>query len=161
MNWVEVAWIMMIAASLTLGVIHLFVWLKQRSQYAHLLFFALTISAATFGAFELAMMRAQSPADYATALRRAHVPLAMGVLSIVWFVYFYFNAGRLWLAYATCGFRLLAVGLNFMTGVNINFREVSSLDKVMLWGGAVLSGPVGVANPWVIVPQASNAFLVA
>ncbi len=64
----------MSAASLTLGVIHLFVWFKQRSQYAHLLFFALAVSAAAFGAFELAMMRAQSPAGYAAALRWAHVP---------------------------------------------------------------------------------------
>ena len=90
----------MSAASLTLGVIHLFVWFKQRSQYAHLLFFALAVSAAAFGAFELAMMQAQSPADYAATLRWAHVPLAMFVLSIVWFVHFYFDAGRLWLAYA-------------------------------------------------------------
>ena len=161
MNWVEVAWIMMAAASLTLGVIHLFVWLRQRSQYAHLLFFVLTVSATTFGAFELAMMQAQSPASYASALRWAHVPLTVGVLSIVWFVHFYFDAGRLWLAYATSGFRLLALGLNFMTGVNLNFREVYSLDQVMLWGGAVVSGPVGVANPWVIVAQITNVLLVA
>ena len=58
MNWVEIVWIMMFAASLMLGVIHLFVWLKQRSQYAHLLFFVLAVSAAAFGAFELAMMQA-------------------------------------------------------------------------------------------------------
>ena len=142
MNWVQLAWIMMSAASLTLGVIHLLVWFKQRSKYAHLLFFALAISAAAFGAFEMAMMRAQSPAAYAATLRWAHVPLAMVVLSIVWFVHFYFEAGRLWLAYAASGLRLLALGLNFVTGVNINFREVSSLDQVMLWGGAVVSGPV-------------------
>ena len=91
MNWVQIAWIMMAAASLTLGVIHLFVWTKQRTQYAHLLFFALAISAAAFSAFELAMMQEQSPARYAATLRWAHVPLAMAVLSTVWFVHFYFE----------------------------------------------------------------------
>jgi two-component system sensor kinase FixL len=161
MNWVQIAWIMMSAGSLTLGVIHFLVWLKQRAQYAHLLFFALAVSAAAFGAFEMAMMRAQSPAGYAATLRWAHVPLAMVVLSTVWFVHFYFETGRLWLAYATSGVRLLALGLNFMTGVNINFREVSSLDQLRLWGGAVVSGPVGVANPWGIVPQIGNVLLVA
>jgi PAS domain S-box-containing protein len=65
------------------------------------------------------------------------------------------------LAYATSGLRLLALGLNFVTGVNINFREVSSLDPVMLWGGVVVTGPVTVANPWVIVPQISNVLLIA
>jgi two-component system sensor kinase FixL len=161
MNWVQITWIMMSAATLTLGVIHLFVWFKQRSQYAHLLFFALAVSAAAFGAFELEMMRAQSPAGYAATLRWAHVPLTMFVLSIVWFVHLYFDAGRLWLAYMISGLRLLALGLNFVSGVNVNFREVLSLDQVKLWGGAVVSGPVAVANPWVIVPQITNVLLVA
>ena len=151
----------MIAASLTLGVIHVFVWVKRRSQYAHLLFFALALSAAIFGAFELAMMRAQSPAGYASELRWAHVPLTVGVLSVVWFVHFYFGAGRLWLAYAISGLRLVVLALNFMTGVNINFREISSLYHVMLWGGAVVSGPVGVANPWMLVAEVNNLLLFA
>ncbi len=161
MSWVEVAWIAMSAASLTLGGIHLLVWLKQRSHYSHLLFFALAISATAFGVFELAMMRTQSPTGYAATLRLAHVPLAMVVLSMVWFVYFYFGAGKIWLAIGATGFRLLGLALNFVTGVNVNFREVSSLDQVMLWGGALVSGPVGVANPWGIVPQIGNVLLVA
>ena len=161
MSWVEIVWIAMSAASLTLGGIHLLVWLKQRSQYSHLLFFALAISATAFGVFELAMMRTRFPAEYATTLRLAHVPLAMMVLSMVWFVYFYFGAGRFWLALGATGFRLLGLALNFVTGVNVNFREVASLDQVMLWGGALVSGPVGVANPWGIVPQIGNVLLVA
>ena len=160
MNWVEIVWIVMSAACMTLGVIHLFVWSKQRSQYAHLLFFALAISATAFGAFELAMMRAQSPAVYAATLRWAHVPLAMVVLSMIWFVHFYFHAGRLWLAYAASIFRLLGLALNFVTGANINFREVTALDQTLLWGGAVVSGPIGVSNPWGIVPQVGNILLV-
>ena len=160
MNWVQIAWVTMAAACLTLGVIHLLVWLKQRSRYAHLLFFALAVSAAAFSAFELAMMQAQSPGAYVAALRWAHVPLAMLVLSMVWFVYFYFDAGRLWLAFLVSALRLLALGLNYVTGANINFSEVSALNHVTLWGGAVVSGPVGVANPWVIVPQMANVLLI-
>ncbi|MBK6558167.1 MAG: PAS domain S-box protein [Comamonadaceae bacterium] len=161
MNWVEAVWIGMCSASLALGAIHLFVWFKQKTGYAHLLFFALAVSATAFGAFELAMMRSLSPTSYATALRWAHVPLAMFVLSIVWFVYFHFGAGRLWLALSACGLRLAGLALNFVTGVNVNFREVSSMDPVTFWGGAVVSGPVGVANPWAIVPQMGNLLLVA
>jgi two-component system sensor kinase FixL len=160
MNWVELIWIVMSAACLTLGVIHLLVWFKQRSHYAHLLFFALAVSATAFGALELTMMRAQSPVDYAVTLRWAHVPLAMVVLSMIWFVHFYFDAGRLWLAYTASGFRLFALALNFVTGANVNFREVTAMDQTLLWGGAVISGPVGVVNPWVIVPQIGNVLLV-
>ncbi len=106
-------------------------------------------------------MQSPSPAAYAATLRWAHVPLAMFVLSIVWFVRFHFDAGRLWLAWAATGFRLLALALNFVTGVNINFTEVSALDPLMLWGGVVVTGPIGVANPLAIVPQIGNLLLLA
>ena len=65
MNWLPIAWVVMIAASLMLGVVHLFVWQKQRSQYANLLFFVLASSAAAYGAYELARMYAETPADLA------------------------------------------------------------------------------------------------
>ena len=161
MNWIEIVWVGMSAASLTLGLVHLFVWLKQRSQVAHLLFFALAVSATAFGVFELAMMHSPSPSAYATTLRWAHVPLAMFVLSIVWFVRFHFDAGRLWLAWAATGVRLLALALNFVTGVNINFAEVSALDPLTLWGGVIVTGPIGIANPLAIVPQIGNLLLLA
>ncbi len=161
MNWVEIVWVGMSAASLTLGIVHLFVWFKQRAEIAHLLFFALAASATAFGAFELAMMHSPSPAAYAATLRWAHVPLAMVVLSIVWFVRFHFAAGRVWLAWSATGLRLLALALNFATGVNINFTEVSALDPLMLWGGVVVTGPIGVANPLAIVPQIGNLLLLA
>jgi len=151
----------MIGASVMLGVVHLFVWQKQPSQHVSLLFFVLAVSAATYGAFELARMQAATPASLAAVVRWSHVPLAMVIISIVGFVRLYFNAGRLWLAYAVVGLRLAALALNFLTGVNVIFREITALDYLQLWGGAVMVGPIGVPNPWVIVPQLSNLLLVA
>ena len=161
MNWLPIAWVVMIAASLMLGVVHLFVWQKQRSQYANLLFFVLAASAAAYGAYELARMYAETPADLARNARWSHVPLAVFVISIVGFVRLYFNAGRLWLAYAVVGLRLAGLALNFLTGVNVNFREITALDHLQLFGGAVVVGPIGIPNPWAIVPQLSNWLLVA
>lgn len=161
MTWIDILWIMMAAASLTLALIHLFVWTQQRRQREHLLFFFLAISAAVFGAFELAMMHAETPSEYQALLRWAHVPLSVFVLAIVGFVHFYLDAGRMWLAYAVCGVRLLALFLNFSTGANVNFSEVTAIDPVTLWGGAVMSAPVGTASPWAVVPQIGNVLLLA
>ena len=77
------------------------------------------------------------------------------------FVRLYFGAGRLWLAYTVIGFRLAALALNFLTGVNVNFREVTGLYHLQLLGNAVVVGPIGIPNPWAIVPQLSNLLLVA
>ena len=51
MNWIEIVWIGMSAASLTIGTIHLFVWVEHRAQYAHLLFFAIAASTTAFAVF--------------------------------------------------------------------------------------------------------------
>ncbi len=161
MNWLEIAWIGMSAASLTIGTIHLFVWFEHKSQYAHLLFFMLAASTTAFAVFELALMQAPSAAAYASTLRWTHVPGALLALSIIWFVRLHFNAGRLWLAWAACGFRLLALALNFATGVNVNFVEVSALDHLTLWGDVVVVVPIGIPNVWVIVPQISFLLLIA
>jgi len=143
MNWVEITWLMMIAASMMLGVVHLFVWQKQRTEYVHLLFFVLAVSAAAYGAFEIARMQAETASRLATLQRWSHVPLAMVIISSVWFVRLYFDAGRLWLAYAITGIRLAALAVNFVTGANVNFREITAVDHLHLWGGAVVVGPVG------------------
>ena len=106
----------MIAASLMLGVVHLSVWQKQRTQYANLLFFVLAVSAAAYGAYELARLHAETPADFASNARWSHVPLAAFVIAIVGFVRLYFNTGRLWLAYAVIGLRLAAPRAEFPDG---------------------------------------------
>ena len=162
MSWVVIVWSMMAASSLTLAAIHLFVWFRQRGDYSHLLFSILAVSAAAFGWFELVLMQSTTPEAYATTLRWAQVPLSAFVLSIVGFVYFYFGVGGAWrwLALATCVTRLASLALNFTTGVNINFREVTGLVQLAFWGGEWVAAPVGVPNPWTVVPQASNVMLL-
>lgn len=161
MNRVEFVWTIMAGASLALGLIHLVVWCKARSRPAHLAFFVLAASVAAFGAFEIAAMRAQTLADYATMARWLHVPITVIVLSLIGFVHFYFDAGRRWLAYAAASLRVLAFLLNFVHGVSINFLEITALEHVTLWGGAVAAVPIGVPNPLQIVAQIANVLLVA
>lgn len=159
-NWIHLVWAMMAAASLTLGIIHLVVWFKQRSHHANLIFFALASSVAIFSGFELAIVGAQTPAELALRLRWAHVPIAAIVVLIVVFVRLYFGVGRLWLAWAAVGFRLLTVLLNFTAGVNVNFQEVTGLQHSRFMGELV-SSPIGTLNAWQIVAQIANLLLVA
>jgi len=161
MNWLDTAWIALASASATLGLLYLFIWRSRTSEYANLLFFAMAVSIALCAAFELAMMRSVTPDGYATALRWAHVPLAVVVLSMVGFVRYYFDAGRTWLAIAVCGLRLLVVALNFTTGVNINFAGITALHHVALPGGGTFSVPEGIPNSWWILAQVNNVLLLA
>jgi len=87
MNWIDILWPMMGAASLTLALIHLLVWFKQqRQQTAHLMFAVTGISVAALAIFELLMMTAPTAELYAVLLRWVHVPFALMMVGIVAFV---------------------------------------------------------------------------
>jgi len=161
MSWLDVAWVALAASSATLGLLNLYIWLSRRSELAHLLFFAMTGAIAAVAAFELDMMHAATAAQYAEALRWAHVPLALAVMAMVGFVRSYFRAGRLWLAMAVCIVRAVVVVLDLTTGENINFAHIATIERVVLPGGAGFAVPAGTLNPWWTLAQLGNALLLA
>ena len=69
MSWIDVAWPMMAAMCLTLALITLLVWLRQRSRLDYLAFCVLGICVALFAAGEWNLMRADSPQRYGDVLR--------------------------------------------------------------------------------------------
>src|SRR2546430_7313573 len=136
------------AARLTLAGFYCVVWCKQRENWVHLLFSSSAVAAAAIAAFELAMMHAQTVGRYEALVRWIHVPVWVLVVSFVGFVRLYLRAGRPWLAWSICGLRTLELILNFLFTPNINYRHITSLHQLSAWGGVIISGLIGVANPW-------------
>ncbi len=162
MNWIDTAWPMMSAATFTLALIHLLVWLKQRSQLEHLMLGTMCLSMAAIAVVELMAMRAQTPQQYASALRWGHVPVAVLFTCMVYFVRIRFRAGNFWLGAAIVGLRWAILFPDFLTGVNLNFREITSLRQIAIWhgGGATLAVPVGSANPWMMLGPLSVLLMI-
>jgi PAS domain S-box-containing protein len=150
---------MVASACLTLGAMHFLAWLQSRTKWPELLFALLSVSFAGFAAGELAMMRAETPEQFATVLRWLHVPVWAVTLTLVGFVRVYLQAGRVWLAWITCGLRTVALLLNFLEGQNLNYREVTALGHVPFLGESVSFG-VGVSNPLMLVGQVSLLFML-
>ena len=71
------------------------------------------------------MMRAETPAQFATALRWLHVPIWVVILTLIGFVLVYLQTGRRWLAWSVCTLRTFYLLLNFLVGKNLNYLEVS------------------------------------
>jgi two-component system sensor kinase FixL len=160
MSWITVAWSMMASAILTLALLHLFIWFNQRQQWAHLAFSIAAFAAAVLAGMEFMGMRAVSIEQMATLQRWAHLPVLVIWVAIVFFVRFYFNAGRLWLAWTVCGLRALALILSLTTGQSLFFRKVTNLKHVAIFGGETISIPQGVLNPWYIVGPLSTLALI-
>jgi two-component system sensor kinase FixL len=154
MSLVTIIWSMTAAVCLTLAGIHLMVWRRNHSAWANLPFFLTAVSTASFAFCELRMMRAETPAEFATTLKWAHVPVWLVIVSLVWFVHLYLRTGRNWLAWVVLGLRTLALILNFLVGRNLNYREITGLRHIPFLGESV-SVAVGVPNPWMVLGQLS------
>ena len=160
MSWVTVIWAMIVSACLTLSGVHVLVWLRQRGELANLMFALLAAGTAGMAACELSMMHARTPEEYSTLLRWFHVPVWVAVVSLVGFIHFHQQAGRAWLAWATIGARTISLGINFLSAANINYREITSLQRIPFLGEPV-SVPLGVPNPWMLLGQLSLLLLLA
>ena len=146
-------------ACLTLALMQLVVWWKDRTARANLFFAVMAVAVAMFAALELAMMRAETPEQFGIAVRWIHVPVWVIVASLVVFVRLYLRAGRWWLAWVVVGVRTLSLILNFIFSPNINYREITALRHIPFIGESV-SVAEGVPNPWMLVAQLSLLLLV-
>ena len=93
---------MVASACLTLGAIYALVWSKNRSARAYLLFAMTAASTAAFTLCELRQVRVATPGELVSAMRWTHVALLLLLISTVWFVTLYLEAGRRWLAWTVC-----------------------------------------------------------
>lgn len=159
MSWITVIWSMAAAASLTLAGQYLLIWFKQKGGRDYLLFVSSALAAAALAGAEMGMMRATTTAQFSDLMRWGHIPFAVLIISIVWFVRFHLHAGRLWLAWLVCGLRILALALTLVLEPNLHFREITSLRQVSLLGESV-SVPVGVTNPWTLIGHLSMLLLL-
>lgn len=159
MSWATVIFSMSASACLTMSLIYGFIWAQKREIWVNLLFATLSLGTAVCAWLELAQLRALSPPQIALALRWEHVSIWIAVLALVGFVRLYLRAGRMWLLWTVCGLRTFSLLLNFLTGKNLNYLEVTSLRHVSFLGESV-SIAQGVPNPWMLIGQLSMFWLV-
>jgi two-component system sensor kinase FixL len=155
MSWVTVIFSMTASACLTLALIYVFIWWRQRDARANLLFALAALGTAASAGFDLALLRAESPAQIASVIRWSHVPIWVIILALAGFVRLYLRAGQPWLLWTVCGLRTAALFLNFLTGQNLNYREISSVSHIPFLGESVSTIGESAPNPWMLVGQLS------
>ncbi|MFH0997339.1 MAG: ATP-binding protein [Pseudomonadota bacterium] len=154
MSWVTIIWSMVASACLTLAAMHLLIWCKKRTAWTSLLFSLSTVATAGMAGCEFWMMRAEAPAQFASALRWLHVSAWVMIVALTGFVLVYLCAGRRWLAWIVCALRTFSLLLNFLVGQNLNYIEVTRLRTIPFLGESI-SVAEGVSNPLMLVGQLS------
>lgn len=161
MEWIDIAWPMISAASATLAFIHLSIWFHQKNRPADLAFAVTALSLAVSTIFELLMMRAQSPGEYAALLRWAHIPITTLVLGIIAFLMLQFSAGNRHLAALVVLTRLACTFVNFLAVENIHFLDMGSLHRFQAWGDIIsIPGVDAIPNPWMAIDTISDILLL-
>jgi two-component system sensor kinase FixL len=159
MSWITAIFSAAASAYLTAALVYAFIWWRQRNACAQLLFSLAALAAVALVGCDLAEMHAKSPAQFAAALRLTQLLLWVVVLALAGFVLLYFRAGRIWLFWSACALRTLSLFLNYFTGQNLNYREITSLQSISFLGESV-SIAKGVPNPWMLVGHLSLLVLV-
>jgi two-component system, LuxR family, sensor kinase FixL len=161
-SWLTVAWSMTAAACFTLAFVHLGTWLRQRPDRARLWFSLAAIGAGGNAVVELLMLHAQTVEQYAWALRASHAPLALMLISIVWFVRSYFGTGRRWLAWTITASWVFLLGLNIFLPFSSVYSEIIGLNRDGRFLGEPFSVARGVGSTWELFTAIFGAgFLVA
>ena len=159
MSVITVIWSMTAAVCLTLAGVHFFVWIHTRDKWESLLFCIAAVAAAALAMQEMALMRAQTPAETGELLRWMHVSVAAIIIAIVWFIRHHLKTGRPWLAWLISGLRVLVLVPNFVGYPNATFGEIRSLDHITFLGETV-SVPVGDSNSWRFLIHAGTILLL-
>ena len=160
MSWITIVWSINVGACLTLATMYLAVWCRERESFVYLLFSCIAASAALIAAYELQLIRADTPEEYGAILRWRPLSTWVLVLSLVAFTRLYLHAGRSWMALSACGLQTLTVIVNFAFTPNLYYEEITAVQQLP-WGGETASIPLGTPSPWSLLNQATLLLLLA
>jgi two-component system sensor kinase FixL len=153
-SWITTLYIMMAALSVTIAGIYLAAWFLQREAQSYLLLALLGISIAGLAGTELWMLRAQTPEEYAIALRWLQVPVWSGFLALLGLVGLRLRPRFARLGWLAVGLRTVALVANFVSGPNLNYAAVTGIERFTLLGEPVATA-IGIPNAWMLTGQAA------
>jgi PAS domain S-box-containing protein len=161
MNEFEVAFVSIIAVSMTLMVINLRIWFSSKNGLANLLLSMAALGAGFLAVMELLQFNTTSLERYNLIIKITHIPIFMLIVSITWFVRFYFGTGRNWIAYTITSLWIVGLVINFSIQGNLTFSEIEGLKPIQTIFGETIVIPYGKVNPWAnIVNLASLLFVI-
>jgi hypothetical protein len=149
MSWTTALSVSIASACLTLAVVHVGIWWTDRAALANLGFSLLAIGVTWFAWCELAMLRADTPEQFAAALQWTEASVFVMVVGTPTFEHFYFRTGRTWIGLWAWGLRLLTLVVNFTRPSSVNYDTITRLQPVRLLGETVFVAE-GALSGWLL-----------
>lgn len=147
------------AASLMLGLIHLVLWLKAPREIVYPLSAIMAFSASAEAMIELAQMKSQSIAAYATLLQWQNMAVYILLLSMVWVVYHLLGTARRWLAVLITLLWSISIVINFLSPYSLVYSNIEALRYILVFGDETYAQAYGQTHPWKLLADISS-FLI-
>jgi two-component system, LuxR family, sensor kinase FixL len=161
MTWMTMLWPMVTGACITMSLINLGIGLRQKPRAPYLLFSLNAFAVAVYSFLELALMRADSPAEYLALVRWGDFAVAALILSLTAFVWVFFGTGRRWLAFLAAGLTCFAMTADLLPKPRMIYLQLTGIRKMETFGGATFTLAEGVPSPWNSVFYLSLLLLLA
>jgi two-component system sensor kinase FixL len=164
MNWITLTWPMLAGACLTLGLIELRIGIAQPPRAARLLFALSAFAVAAISGFELALMQADTLADWWRSMRLLDIAVGLMLLSLTGFIWVYFGTGRKSVALAIPILYLTGLAFDYLPGAppgaGMTYQRLIGFQTVETFGGVSFQMAEGVPNPWNLLPYSAVIALI-
>jgi PAS domain S-box-containing protein len=124
------------------------------------LFSLSAIGAAVTGFFELLALNAIDIPTYVLALKYQTFGVFIMLVSLVWFILFYFGTGRKWLVLLFTFIWVFSVVVNFISPNSLVYSEIVELNKLNLPWGEYFITANGIDNPLRFISDIPSVLLV-
>lgn len=151
MNWLTIAWSMCAGICVTLSLLHVFLWIKNRNVIAYLLSALMALSASAIAITELSLLHSQSIVTYQLLMQWLNVFIYLLIIPMVWLVYVRLNNSQRWLAQVITAMWSVSLIFNFTSPGSLVFEHVDKIEQHTTYWGEQYSVAIGPANPWVLL----------
>jgi two-component system, LuxR family, sensor kinase FixL len=149
MNWITIAWPMLAAVCLTLGLLNLTVGLAVPPRAARLLLALNSFAVAWCSAIELRLMLAERPEQFEALLWWGDIATGLVLASLAAFIWAFFHSGHKWLALAGPVLYAATLLVDFIPhGSRLTYLKITGIRTVETFRGATFNVAEGVPNPW-------------
>jgi len=161
MSILTIAWSMASAICLTFAVINLYVWIRGRNEVSNLLFFFTALGASIIAILELSLLHTNSLKEFLFLSRMINFPIALLVVSLVWFIVKYFETARVWLAKIITALWSIAVLVNIFLPNGLIYSDVTELKQVSLpWNEKFTIASIAVVNPLKYIADLASLLII-
>jgi PAS domain S-box-containing protein len=160
MSILTIAWSMAAAICLTFAALNIYIWSKKRHDISYLLFSIAAIGAFGNAVVELWMSKAVTIETFRLAVKMQHIPVFLLVISLVWFVYVYFNTARRWLGLVITFLWLLALIINFASPYSLVYTNISEIKQIPLPWGEEYTVALGSTNSWKFLADSASLLFI-